>query len=112
MGAFSDTPENAMDKMYDINFKGVLFLVRDALPLMRERKGANIILVSSLSGYEPESVIGFYGITKTMVLVMNKLLAKELQADGIRVNCIAPGVIKTKFSEALWKDRESETVLT
>lgn len=110
MGAFSDTPEVAMDKMYDINFKGVLFLVRDSLPLMRERKGSNIILVSSLSGYEPENVLGFYSISKTMVLVMNKLLAKELQPDGIRVNCIAPGVIKTKFSEALWKDKEAETV--
>lgn len=67
-----------MDKMYDINFKGVMFLVRDALPYLRERKGSNIILVSSLSGYEQENLIGFYGITKTMVLVMNKLLAREL----------------------------------
>ncbi|EAR87988.2 enoyl-(acyl carrier) reductase (macronuclear) [Tetrahymena thermophila SB210] len=112
MGAFTDTPEQAMDKMYEINFKGVLFLVRDALPFMRGRKGANVILVSSLSGYEQENLIGFYGITKTMVLVMNKLLARELQSDGIRVNCVAPGVIKTKFSEALWKDREQQTILS
>lgn len=112
MGSFLETPEAAMDKMYEINYKGVLFLVRDAIPYMRDRKGANVILVSSLSGYEQEQMIGFYGITKTMVLVMNKLLARELQPEGIRVNCVAPGVIKTKFSELLWKDKETDTVLT
>ncbi|EGR28600.1 hypothetical protein IMG5_172120 [Ichthyophthirius multifiliis] len=104
MGTFTDTPEKAMDKMYEVNYKGVLFLIKEALPYMKNRKGANIILISSISGYEQINMIGFYGITKTMVLCMNKLLANELQNDNIRVNCVAPGLIKTKFSEQLWKN--------
>ena len=67
------------------------------------RKGANILFMSSYSAYEPPNLIGFYGITKTMMISMAKILAKELNDDRIRANCLAPGVIKTHFSKSLWE---------
>ena len=67
-----------MDKIFLVNFKGALLLISEALPFMKGRKGANIVLMSSLSGYVALDTVGFYSISKTMILVMNKLLAKEL----------------------------------
>ena len=105
-GLFIDTPAEAMDKMYEINYKSVHMLVKECIPLMENRKGANIILMSSLGAFEPEKVIGFYSITKTMLVIMAKLMAQELTESGIRVNCVCPGLIKTKFSSGLWEGRE------
>lgn len=51
------------------------------------------------------AVIGHYAVTKTALVALGKILAKELLQDEIRVNCIAPGLIKTDFSGMLWKDR-------
>lgn len=73
---------------------------------MEGRPGANIVLMSSYAAYEPSNEIGFYSITKTMVSVMAKMAAKQLMLDGIRVNAICPGLIKTNFSKALYEGRE------
>lgn len=108
MGAFTDIQNKPWK--YNINFKDVFFLVREELPYTKERKGAIFLLWAPLVVMKQENLICFYGITKTMVLVINKLLARELQSYRIRVNSIAPGVIKTKISEARWKDREQETI--
>ena len=77
---------------------------------MLNRKGANILIMSSNSGYllEP-SPIGFYSMTKTMLISLMKILAKDLKNENIRVNAIAPGIIKTKFSESLWINNEKDT---
>ena len=92
--------------MFEINFKSTYFLIKEALPHMKNRKDSNIIIMSSVSGYEPSNVIGFYSITKTMLVSMTKILAHELKPIPIRVNCIAPGVIKTGFSKMLWEGKE------
>jgi dehydrogenase/reductase SDR family protein 4 len=99
-----------MDKMYEVNFRGAFSLVKESLPLMQGRKGANIILMSSYAAYEPDPTIGFYSITKTMLVVMAKILSKELASSGVRVNAICPGLIKTKLSKALWDGREEEVI--
>ena len=66
--------------------------------------------MSSNSAYLLEPTpIGFYSMTKTMLLSLMKVLSKELKSENIRVNAIAPGIIKTKFSESLWKNNEKET---
>lgn len=67
-----------MDKMYEINFKGVFLLIKEALPFMQSRKGANIVILSSFAAYEPEQTIAFYSITKTMLVVMGKIIAREI----------------------------------
>lgn len=101
--------EAAMDKMYEINIKSTFFLIKEALPLMEGVKGANILIVTSYAAYEPDMTISFYSVTKTTLLGMMKTIAKGLYADNIRVNCVAPGLIKTKFSKELWDGREKET---
>ena len=57
-GAFIDTPAKAMDKMYEVNYKAVHLLIKEFLPLMERRKGANIIVMSSYAAYEPNNAIG------------------------------------------------------
>mmetsp|Transcript_133908 Transcript_133908/g.199132 ORF Transcript_133908/g.199132 Transcript_133908/m.199132 type:complete len:115 (+) Transcript_133908:381-725(+) len=101
--------ESAMDKMYEINIKSTFLLIKDSLPYMKN-PGANIIILSSYAAFEPDTTIGFYSVTKTTLVAMMKVLAKELLDEKIRVNCIAPGLIKTKFSSNLWEGRE-ETVI-
>lgn len=66
--------------------------------------GGNIVFVSSITGYTPFVGIGAYGVTKTALLGLTKALAQSLAHRGIRVNGIAPGVIRTDFSKALWDD--------
>ena len=75
VGNFIDTPSDAMDKMYDVNYKSVHILIREFIPLMENRKGANIIIMSSITAFEANRLIGFYGITKTMLVIMAKLMA-------------------------------------
>ena len=62
--------------------------------------------MASYAAYEYPPLIGHYGVTKTALIRLCKILAQELQGDGIRVNCVSPGLIKTKFSEVLWKGSE------
>lgn len=105
MGSMIDsTNEQAWDKIFDINVKSHFFLVKEALPHMSS--GSSIILVSSYAGYLAAPVLGAYSVSKTALLGLNKALSRELAPRGIRVNCLAPGVIKTKFSEALWKNED------
>jgi dehydrogenase/reductase SDR family protein 4 len=66
--------------------------------------------LSSYTAYEPSALIGHYAITKTALVALTKLLAKELMDEGIRVNAIAPGLIKTKFSSVLWEKDEEESI--
>ena len=104
-----DIDEKAMDKMYEINIKSTFFLIKEALPLMRGVKGANILIITSYAAYEPDMTIAFYSVTKTTLLGMMKVVAKALHGEEIRVNCIAPGIIKTKFSKDLWDGKEKQT---
>lgn len=107
-GSFLDTDEKQMDKMFEVNVKGVFTLIKEAFPHMEKRKGSNIVIISSYVAYNPNSTIGFYSITKTMLVAMNKILGRELSKIPVRVNCVAPGLIKTKFSSPLWEGREKE----
>lgn len=102
VGPSMSISEAAYDKMFDVNVKSVLFLVQEALPLLTKAAKPNILIVSSISAYTVEEGLGVYGMTKTALLGMTRMLANELASYNMRVNCIAPGVIKTRFSEAIW----------
>jgi len=104
-GSTLDTTEAQMDKMWDTNVKSGLLLIKELYPLIQEVKG-NILINSSYVGYTPDQYIGVYSLTKSALLGMVKLLAKEFQSEGVRVNGVAPGLIKTKLSENMWKERE------
>lgn len=102
-GPFIQTPEDAFDKTIDINVKAAFMLIKETVPFMEERGKGSIILVSSIGGYTPNPLLGVYSVTKTALLGMTKALSTELSASQIRVNAIAPGIIKTRFSDMLWK---------
>jgi len=87
--------------MLEINYKSTFFLIQEALPYLQKQKGS-IVILSSITAYEPSSLIGHYAVTKTALVAMTKILAKELLRDEIRVNCVCPGLIKTKFSSLIW----------
>ncbi|HEX2164198.1 MAG TPA: glucose 1-dehydrogenase [Thermoanaerobaculia bacterium] len=96
--------EGHWDKTFEINVKGYVHVARAAVPSMRERGGGAIVNVASIAGHVPYRGLGVYSVSKAAVLMLTKVLARELAADDIRVNAIAPGLIETRFSEALWSD--------
>ncbi|XP_078092339.1 dehydrogenase/reductase SDR family member 4-like [Mustelus asterias] len=103
-GRTLDCPEEAWDKIFEINVKGAFLLTKLVAPHMERQGGGSIVLVGSAAGYQPFPAIGPYSVSKTALLGLTKVLANELAPANIRVNCLAPGVIKTKFSSALWSD--------
>ncbi|GAB1597799.1 dehydrogenase/reductase SDR family member 4-like isoform X2 [Argonauta hians] len=103
-GPFLDTSEVVWDKVFETNVKSPFLFCKDVAPLMEKRGGGNIVFVSSILGYQPESLLGCYSVSKTALLGLVKALVPQLTAMNIRVNCIAPGLIDTKFSTALKAD--------
>lgn len=103
-GPVENTEEWAYDKIMDVNVKGPFELAKMALPSMKERGGGSIINISSIGGLSPEPQLGIYSVSKAALLSLTKVMAKEWGAYGIRANAICPGLIKTKFSEALWSN--------
>ena len=94
--------EKAYDKLWSLNVKSTFFLIKESIEMLRESKAANILVVSSVTGTNPNHTIGVYAMTKAALDNMVKGLAQELRSDSIRVNGIAPGLIKTEFSGPLW----------
>lgn len=101
-GRIFDVSEAQWDKMFDVNVKAVFFLVKDFLHMLGE--GSSVVIVASIAAYSPIPGLGAYSITKTALLGMCKVLSSELAVKGIRVNALAPGLVRTKFSEKLWRD--------
>ena len=73
---------------------------------MKARGGGSIINISSVAGMRPDPGLGIYSISKAALNMLTKVTAKEYGVDNIRVNSICPGLIKTKFSEALWTNEK------
>ena len=91
------------DKILEVNVKGYFWLCQAAARQMQAQgTGGKIINVASITGIEPGLMMGVYSVSKAAVLMLTKVLAVELAADDIQVNAIAPGIIKTRFSRALW----------
>jgi len=94
--------EKAWDVILGLNLKGYFFLSQKVGALMRDKGGGVIINVSSDAGISPAVGLGVYSISKAGVIMLTRVLAQEWGQYNIRVNGIAPGIVKTKFSEALW----------
>lgn len=105
-GPLFDTSEEAWDKIFEVNVKAAFFLCKEAIPYMEKRGGGSIILVSSILGYDPTELMGAYAVSKTALLGLCKVMAKPCVKKNIRINAIAPGLIKTKFSKAIWRGME------
>jgi NAD(P)-dependent dehydrogenase (short-subunit alcohol dehydrogenase family) len=91
-------------KVLDNNIVSNHWLIAMVAPAMRERRDGSIVIVSSIGGLRGTPVIGAYAISKAADMQLARNLAHEFGPDNVRVNCIAPGLIKTDFAQALWED--------
>jgi NAD(P)-dependent dehydrogenase (short-subunit alcohol dehydrogenase family) len=98
-----DIDERAWDSIMNLNLKGLFFLSQAVARVMREKGGGKIINVSSVAGITPD-LLPLYSISKAGVNMVTKVMAQQWARYNIRVNAIAPGLTKTRFSEALWKN--------
>jgi NAD(P)-dependent dehydrogenase (short-subunit alcohol dehydrogenase family) len=103
-GPLAAIPEEAFDKVMLNNVKSVLWLANLAIPPMAERGGGSFIVVGSIAGLLANTVVGAYGISKAADHQLVRNLAAEWGPKDVRVNAIAPGLIKTDFARALWED--------
>jgi NAD(P)-dependent dehydrogenase (short-subunit alcohol dehydrogenase family) len=96
----------AWDKTFEVNVRGVFALTQLAVNRYMGEHGGAIVNVASVGGIRVAFGLGIYNITKAAVIHMTKQLALELGPRGIRVNAVAPGLVKTRFAEALWGNEE------
>jgi NAD(P)-dependent dehydrogenase (short-subunit alcohol dehydrogenase family) len=108
-GPLTEIPDEAFDKTFLNNVKSVLWLAAIVLPGMAERGGGSFITVGSIGGIIANTVIGAYGISKAADHHLVRNLAAEWGPKNVRVNAIAPGLIKTDFARALWEDEARRT---
>ncbi|HCP00698.1 MAG TPA: short-chain dehydrogenase [Rhodospirillaceae bacterium] len=103
-GPAMEIPDDLFAKIMQTNIQSQLWLSQLVVPDMRAKNGGTIVLVSSIGGLRGSDVIGAYNISKAADMQLARNLAVELGPDNIRVNTIAPGLVKTDFASALWKD--------
>jgi NAD(P)-dependent dehydrogenase (short-subunit alcohol dehydrogenase family) len=91
----------AWDKTFEVNLRGIFLLTKLVYDASMERNGGAIVNVASVGGIRPGLGLGVYNITKAGVIMLTRQLAREL-GGKVRVNAVAPGLVKTRFAEALW----------
>lgn len=106
-GPMDGIDDEVFRKVLDNNVLANHWLVQMVGPQMKERKDDAVIIVSSIGGLVGSATIGAYNISKAADMQMARNLAVELGPHNIRVNCIAPGLIKTDFSKALWDNEKT-----
>ncbi|NP_001238823.1 putative dehydrogenase/reductase SDR family member 4-like 1 [Pan troglodytes] len=102
------TVEEAWDRTLDINGKAPALMIKAVVPEMEKRGGGSVGFLASVAAFRPLPGFSPYNVSKTALLGLTKTLAIELAPRNIRVNCLAPGLIKTSFSRMLWMDKEKE----
>ncbi|XP_057162387.1 dehydrogenase/reductase SDR family member 4 isoform X1 [Ursus arctos] len=100
-GNLMDVTEEVWDKILDINVKATALMTKAVVPEMEKRGGGSVVIVASIGAYLPFPGLGPYNVSKTALLGLTKNLARELDQRNIRVNCLAPGLIKTSFSQVV-----------
>jgi len=101
-GPISEADSGVFDKIMHINVKAPFELCNLVYPIMKKRGGGSIINISSVEGLKPSFGLGLYSVSKAALSMLTQNQAKEWGKDGIRSNAICPGLIKTKFSSAIW----------
>lgn len=107
-GPLLDMSPDAFRKIMEVNVLGPFELARRAVPAMQKQGGGVVLNMASIGGLEAAPMLAFYGASKAALINLTRSMAKEWGACGIRVNAICPGLIKTRFSAALW---ENEAIL-
>jgi NAD(P)-dependent dehydrogenase (short-subunit alcohol dehydrogenase family) len=106
-GPLGEITDEAFDKIMGVNVKSNLWLCSLAIPGMAARGGGAVVIVSSIAGIRGTEMIGAYGISKAADFALARNLAVEWGPKNVRVNCIAPGLVKTDFARALWEDEKA-----
>lgn len=101
-----DMSSELFDKMMNINVKAAFTLSNLCLKSMKERGGGSIIHISSVEGTKPSPGLSLYSINKAALIMLSKSQAKEWGVYKVRSNVICPGLVKTKFSSALWSNKD------
>ena len=100
-GLLQDVPEETWDRLFAVNVKGIYHCIRQAIPGFLEKHAGSIVTVSSMWGQVGAAREAAYSATKGAVIALSKALAQELGPSGIRVNCVAPGVIQTDMCKSV-----------
>jgi NAD(P)-dependent dehydrogenase (short-subunit alcohol dehydrogenase family) len=111
-GPSAGISDDQFRKIMDNNILSNHWLIQMVAPEMLERGDGSITIVSSVGGIKASTVIGIYCISKAADMQMARNLADEFGPQGVRVNCIAPGLIKTDFARALWENPETLEIST
>jgi NAD(P)-dependent dehydrogenase (short-subunit alcohol dehydrogenase family) len=101
-GSTQEIPDAAFEKILDCNIRSNHWLCQLVVPEMAERRDGAVIIVSSIGGLKGSVSLGTYGLTKAADMALARNLAVEWGPRNVRVNCIAPGIIRTDFAKALW----------
>lgn len=105
-GPLTKVPDEAFDKVMLTNVKSVFWLANLAIPHIAAQGGGSVIIISSIGALRGSDVMGLYGTSKAAEMGLARALAVEWGPKNVRVNTIAPGLIKTDFARALWEDEE------
>jgi NAD(P)-dependent dehydrogenase (short-subunit alcohol dehydrogenase family) len=103
-GPLAKLSDEAFDKIMGANVKSNLWLCNLVIPGMAERGGGAVVFISSIGGLRGTDVLGAYGMSKAADFALARNLAVEWGPRNVRVNCVAPGLVKTDFARALWED--------
>ena len=103
-GPMSTIPDSAFDKILGSNIRSNHWLCQMVLPDMAKRNDGTVIIISSIAGLTGNPVLGTYGISKAADMALTRNIAVEYGGRNIRANTIAPGLIKTDFSQTLWSN--------
>lgn len=103
-GPLQQQDEAVFSAVMRVNVLGALELCRASHSVMQDRGGGSIVNIASVGGITPEPGLGLYSVSKAALISLTKAMALEWGADGIRANVVCPGLVKTRFSQPLWKD--------
>ena len=106
-GTTQEIPDSAFQKVIDCNIRSNHWLCQMVVPEMAERGDGAVLIVSSIGGLKGSSSLGTYGLSKAADMALARNLAVEWGPRNVRVNCIAPGLVKTDFARSLWENPET-----
>lgn len=103
-GPTAELPDEAFAKVMDTNVRSNIWLCNLVLPEMAGRRDGAVVIVSSIGGLKGSATLGIYGISKAADMQLARSLAVEWGPHNVRINCIAPGLVRTDFARALWEN--------
>jgi dehydrogenase/reductase SDR family member 4 len=103
-GPIQEADNALFQKIMEVNVQAPFELSNLAYPSMKKRGGGSVINISSVEGLKPSFGLGLYSVSKASLIMLTQNQAKEWASAGIRVNALCPGLVKTKFSSALWQN--------